>query len=559
MITDNGVEILSKYLVGQASSYASYIAVGSGARPTSNSQAINVIPSASTVTVAIVSAVAPFEATLTITGTGSDDYWSYLEVGDIITGSQVNNSPTYTLSGGTVTVKSINSPKQISVYSTSAMIAGTNVVSNVKASSSLTSKSLSSKTSLDFETARFPITSRSYVVEKQTVTPSSLSIISPTQITVTISSGHPFGIGDNVNVIGVLIPVSGPTANIEVNGLYTITAIGSTSFTAQILPGATTNWDSSHYSTPYTGFSYNNNLFYATVFTKQVSLTAEMSDTSRYNISELGVYSLGSNQYSPSGNSRMLLTFAENEGWQYYSNSSTSFSDVTAITSVTLPLTIPNFVSTSNAFWSDTYRKLRQEKPRILEDGLIVQGALSEWDGLASNFLSTSNYLVLSDPGINLSKSSGLDQVRLAYSIINAVSTPTALPTELRIQFEFTCSNGIDNAKLLFSNTGGTTVIYPNRYNVLVKNISDFQSTSGFDWSKVTSLKVYASLEASGTPTNDYAIVLDGLRFENTGTENPLYALTAYTMVNNTTATTIDKASNSNDLINFRMDLAVGK
>ena len=95
-------------------------------------------------------------------------------------------------------------------------------------------------------------------------------------------------------------------------------------------------------------------------------------------------------------------------------------------------------------------------------------------------------------------------------------------------------------AKVLFANSG-TTVINPNRYDVITKNVSDIVTTAGFDWSKVTSLKVYASLEASGTPTDDYAIVLDGLRFENIGTENPLYALTAYTVVNNTTASKIYK------------------
>jgi len=153
--------------------------------------------------------------------------------------------------------------------------------------------------------------------------------------------------------------------------------------------------------------------------------------------------------------------------------------------------------------------------------------------------------------------SSPSDEIRLAYSVINAVTTPSASPNALYIMLEFACSDGINNAQLMFSDSG-TTVIYPNRYNVLTKNVSNFTLTSGFDWSKVTSLKIYCAIEASGTPTDDYAIVLDGLRFENVGTENPLYALTAYTIVNNETATNIAKQSNSNDLINFRLDFSVG-
>ena len=550
MITDKGVEIVSKYLVGQASSYASYIAVGSGSRPTSNSQ--GVIVAVSGVTVGTVSGSGPYTATLTL----SAGYWAYLQVGDTVTATAGTGS----LGSGTVTVSAINSPQQITISSTATMTAGAGLT-NIKIYSSLTSQSLSGKESLDFEVARFPISSRSYIVEKQTVTPSSLSIISPTQVTVTISSGHPFGIGDNVNIIGVAIPTSGPTNDIEVNGLYTITAISSTTFTAQVGPGAITNWDSSHYSTPYVGETYNNLLFNATVFTKQVSLTAEMLDTSRYEISELGLYSLGSNQYSASGNSRMLLNFESTEGWQHYNNDTTSFSDIQTLSPVALPIgTAPKFSSSTDAYWNTAYVKLRQEKPRIFNEGLIVPGALSSHD-TGTTFTSTSDYLVLQDPGINLSKSSPSDEVRLAYSIMNAVNLPSALPTVVYIMFEFTCSDGENTAKLMFQDDGsGSTVAVPNRYRVLSRTMSQIITTAEFSWDNVTSVKVYCAIENSGaTPSDDYAIVLDGLRFENVGAENPLYALTAYTVVNNTTATRITKSANSNDLINFRIDLAVGK
>lgn len=549
MITNNGVEIISKYLVGQASSYASYIAVGSGARATSNNQGITIATSGGTV--GTVSGSGPYTATLTL----SAGYWAYLEIGDTITATQTGAG---TLGSGTVTVTGINSAQQITISSTASMTAGSGLV-NIKAYSSLTSQSLSTKTSLDFEMARFPITSRSYVVEKQTVSPSSLSISGDFEITVTISSGHEFGVGDDVSITDVSIPVSGTNANVEVNGLYTITSISSTSFVAKVYDESlASSWGSSLFSYAYTGYSYNSNLFNATVFTKQVSLTAEMSDTSKYDISELGLYSLGSNQFSGSGSSRMLLSFEDIEGWQYYNDSSTSFGDVTFPAAIpALPIgTAPIFCSTSDAYWLTSAVNLRQEKPRILDNGLIVPGALSNYTS-GTTFASTSDYLLLQDPGINLSKSSPSDEIRLAYSVINAVTTPSASPNALYIMLEFACSDGVNNAKLLFSDSG-TTVIYPNRYNVLTKNISDFVSTSGFDWSKVTSVKVYVAIEASGTPTDDYAIVLDGLRFENVGTENPLYALTAYTVVNNETATKIAKQSNSNDLINFRLDFSVG-
>ena len=549
MITDKGVELVSKYLVGQASSYASYIAVGSGSRPTSNSQGIVVASFGGTV--GTVSGSGPYTATLTL----SSGQWAYLEVGDTITATSTS---TGSLGVGTVTVTSINSPTQIGISSTATMTAGSGLIL-IKVYSSLTSQSLSSKSNLDFETARFPITSRSYVVEKQVVSPSSLSITGATEITVTISSGHPFGLGDAVYITDVEIPVTGPLANNDVNGLYKITSTSSTSFVAEIYDSNAPEWGSSLWNIAYDGYSYNSNLFNATVFTKQVSLTAEMLDLSQYDISELGLYSLGSNQYSSSGSSRMLLSFASTEGWQYYSDSTTSFSDIATLSPVALPIgTAPKFCSSSDAYWGTSAIALRQEKPRILEEGLIVPGALSNWTS-GTTFVSTSDYLLLQDPGINLSKSSPNDEIRLAYSIINAVDSPSALPTRVYTMFEFTCSDGINNAKLFYEDSGsGTTVIVPNRYRVLTRLMSDIVATSGFNWDNVTSVKVYCSIEASGTPTDDYAVVLDGLRFENVGTENPLYALTAYTVVNNTTATTISKKANSNDLINFRLDFSVG-
>lgn len=573
MITNNGVEIISKYLVGQASSYASYIAVGTGGRPASNSQAISVIPPSTTITIAIVSAVAPYEATLTITGTGSNDYWSYLEVGDTLVGSQINNSPSYTLSGGTVTVKSINSPKQISVYSTSVMVAGTSVPCSISAKSSLASLSLAGKESLDFEVARFPISSRSYITEKQTVSPSSLYITSPSDIVVNIAVGHPFGIGDEVNISEVRFPnsISDPSEvfEVNVNGVYIITSISDSSFTAKVFPGSVTGWSPDMYSYAFVGRTDNGGIFNATVFTKQVSFSAEMTDALRYDISELGIYSLGSNQFSDSGSSRMLLSFTQAEPWEYY-DQSTELSTTIAlgngdgendpVEKTVLPLVAPLFSSTTDSFWGSTYRTLRQEKPRILDSALVLPGNLSDRTGFLI-FTSTSDYITLSNPGVNLSRSSGSDEIRLAYSIINAVGTTTELPTAVYIMFEFVSSNGIDTAKIYFSESNpGLTIIYPNRYGVLTSKVSEISVTEGFNWSNVTSVKVYSAIEVGGAaPVSHYAVVLDGLRFENTNTENPLYALTAYTLVNNAQADTIKKIANSNDLINFRIDLAVGK
>ena len=44
MITNNGKEIIAKYLLGQAPSFASYIAAGCGARPLANEESLIISP-----------------------------------------------------------------------------------------------------------------------------------------------------------------------------------------------------------------------------------------------------------------------------------------------------------------------------------------------------------------------------------------------------------------------------------------------------------------------------------------------------------------------------------
>jgi hypothetical protein len=555
MITNDGVELISKYLVGQASSYAAYVAVGSGSRATSNNNPIT-LTGLNTATIGDYDGTPPYQATITL----SAGYWGYLQVGDIITAND-GSSPTGSLGLGTVTVIGIDSPQKIQIESTSTLTAGK--ISYVKAYSLPNSDSFSSKKNLDFEVARFPITSRSYVVEKQTVKSTTLNITGDYEITVITSTAHTFAKGDTVQIVNVVIPADVPggplNGGIEVNGLYKITSVTDTSFVAEVYDKdlVLSAFPSSAWNVPYYGNFDNLDLFNSVVYIKQISLSAEMLDTNNYDISELGIYSLGSNQYSSSGNSRMLFNFSQTEGWEYYNDSTSTRTAIATIAPLVLPIgSTPKFCSTTDAYWNSTYIKQRKEKPRVLEDGLIVPGDLSSWDG--TNFEATSNYLVLTDPAVNLSKSAATDEIRLAYSIMNATNLPTALPEDLYIRIRFICSNGTDSADLDFHETG-TTVINPNRYAVLSKKLSEITATSGFDWSQVTSVRIYSALEnAAGATSNDYAVILDGLRFENLGTENPLYALTGYTVVNNETATNIIKPANSNDLINFRLDFSVG-
>lgn len=558
MITNSGVEIISKYLAGQASSYASHIAIGSGPRPLTNGQSLSVIGAS---TISNVAGSGPYTADVTVT-TGTV---GYIEVGDVITSAPVQ-PPLYvgTLGTGTVTVTDITGPKTFSVSSTAAITAGNTTA--IYASTTISAQDLSGKTKLDFEMARFPITSRSYVVDKQVASCSSLVISGTNEITVVTTAAHPFGIGDNVFITDVDYQSTGPTTDTQVNGMYVISSTTSLGFVATQYDTTLGNWDSSLWgSLPstnvYTGYTYNSNLFNSTVYTKQISLTAEVSDIEKYEITELGLYSLGSNQYTTNSDSRTLLNFTRSENWEYADVSAGTLDTIDYVVSMSDTFSaLPFFASTNDSWWSDevmdSKRKYRQEKPRMLEDALVVPGNMSEYDASTANdFTAASDYIVFQNPGIDLSRSAATDEISLAFSIVNASATISVVPTNYYIMLEFGYGNGTDTARLIFSGTE----ITGNRYMVLTKNVSDIIATSGFSWQNVTSLKIYSSVEVSGTPTSQFAIALDGLRFDNVSTQNPLYALTGYTIVNNSDGTRLEKKANSADLINFRLDFAIGQ
>ena len=137
MITNTGKSIMAKYLVGQAPSYASYIAIGCGATPLSTL-------TYSATTKAVVAGV----ATITI-GTHdivANDYVTVTGVGYGIDG-------VYQVSA--VTGTTISYATSATAFSQEAIPSGTAFVT----------RNYSNKTELEFETFRTPIISRGYVIE----------------------------------------------------------------------------------------------------------------------------------------------------------------------------------------------------------------------------------------------------------------------------------------------------------------------------------------------------------------------------------------------------------
>lgn len=122
--------------------------------------------------------------------------------------------------------------------------------------------------------------------------------------------------------------------------------------------------------------------------TTKVSFTAELPKENRYDITEIGLWSSGSNSLAKNFDSRMIFNFSE--AWQAHS---TSISEITTPVplgssgDITTPLKYFR-ASSSNPVFSNPDRKSRKEGPRFLDskillrgDSSIIQGSSGSWSG----------------------------------------------------------------------------------------------------------------------------------------------------------------------------------
>jgi len=122
--------------------------------------------------------------------------------------------------------------------------------------------------------------------------------------------------------------------------------------------------------------------------TTKVSFTAELPKENRYDITEIGLWSSGSNSLAKNFDSKMIFNFSE--PWQAHS---TSISEITTPVPLgsggDITTALKYFrASSSNPVFSTIDRKNRKEGPRFLDskillrgDSSIIQGANGSWSG----------------------------------------------------------------------------------------------------------------------------------------------------------------------------------
>jgi hypothetical protein len=313
----------------------------------------------------------------------------------------------------------------------------------------------------------------------------------------------------------------------------------------------------------------------------KIVLTAELPTEERYEITEIGLYSAGSNPSAGAYDSKTVFAFTTAENWQHHTSTAS-----TAITSYSSPLddpeddnviAVPDAVFQTNADNSIFYkanRSSRYERCRFLNNTIFIQGddsdlTISEDSGPTQDHFvveSGSNHIHLTGATLDFTRNSPIDELKLAFSLVNKDGDSLAIPDTVRILIDFAETDTLGGeyarfeAEINHGTSGNPELVQDfetNRYFVITKQLQELYTSANFTWNSVTVVKIYACVIDGGVPSEDYYIALDAVRLENVATVNPLYGMTGYSIIKTDGAETIIKSPNTSNYIEFRFSVGV--
>lgn len=312
----------------------------------------------------------------------------------------------------------------------------------------------------------------------------------------------------------------------------------------------------------------------------KVVLTAELPTEERYEITEVGVFSAGSNPVAGSFDSRNIYSFADTDSWLYQPFGSAAIE----ILPVYEPLdgdsdngiinqTLNVFqTNADNRIFTQTDRVARNERCRFLNNIIAIVGNDSTLTTNSSGEIqvgSGSKYIRLNETTVDFTKNSPLDELRLAFSVVNKVANSNTVPDNVKILLEFSHTGttggqeyarfevNIDDQGYVQGTASDKRNLATNRYLIATKKLKDLVKTDNFDWREVAVAKIYACVTEAGSPSDLFYVCLDGLRLENVTSTNSLYGLTGYSVIKSVGSKPIIKSANTTNYIEFRFALGV--
>lgn len=520
MITNNGKEIIAKYLMGTAPAYASYIALGCGPKPRPNINTISSVSSAgSTVTVSSTEGVWIGAKVTRVSGTGTlstDEDTIVTAIGGTTTFT-VSPSPTVNLSAATI---SLQPP--------------------------------STKGVLDFEMFRVPIASRGYINDDG-VNKIILTAELPTEERYEISEVGIFSAGAN-SVAGAYdsktisafadtenwqyvdgATISGPslTPNSPFSTITTSLIDGSNNITSTSNAIQTNANNAAFLNTVreerYERCRYLNNVLMLRGNTSHISidinnapviqtnpkflqLAGQSVDFSRNSTSDLlkiafSLVNVNGDASPLPDNARVVVEFANSDGSQY-------------------ARLVANAANSTYNFTSNRY--------------ISIEKRLDELVYFSSNPVNPFSWNNVSVVKVY---SSALRTLSISYKEASTtyVTLTTAAAHNLSAGDTVVVA-GID------SRCNGTYTVYDT------PSPTTFRYASSGTTLSLSVVNPEVEIEAS---LSTFFIALDAVRLDNVATINPLYGLTGYSIIQNVDAETIIKSPNTNNYVEFRFILDV--
>jgi hypothetical protein len=312
----------------------------------------------------------------------------------------------------------------------------------------------------------------------------------------------------------------------------------------------------------------------------KVVFTAELPSQERYEITEVGIFSAASNPVAGAFDSRVIYSFSDTDNWRYSIDGESPvniFSEYRPLDGESNNGNIiqtPKVFSTNadNRIFTDEDRVNRNERCRFLNNIIAMRGDTSSlsYNPQGSMVpLTGSDYIILDPTSVDFTKNSPLDELKLAFSIVNRVANSLTVPDNVKILLEFShtlAGQSVQYAKFVVDiddvgHEDGTSEdthdFTNNRYVVVSKTFQELDKSLRFRWADVSVAKIYVSVTKDNLPTDSFYVCLDALRLENNTATNSLYGLTGYSVIKNIQSRPIIKSENTTNYIEFRFALDV--
>jgi hypothetical protein len=322
----------------------------------------------------------------------------------------------------------------------------------------------------------------------------------------------------------------------------------------------------------------------------KVVLTAELPTQERYEITEVGIFSAASNPAAGAFDSRVVYSFSDTDNWRYSIDGESPVNIVAkyepldgdsgnGIINVVDENLEPIKVFATNAdnrIFTDEDRVGLNERCRFLNNIIAMRGDTSD---IAYNLQGSmvgetgSDWIVLDPTVIDFTKNSPLDELKLAFSVVNKTpgtqQVPAIVPDNVKILLQFShnlANQGVQYAKFAvdiddIGYANGTSEdkhdFANNRYVVVSKTFQELDKSLRFNWAEVTTARIFVTVTKNNLLSDSFYVCLDALRVENNTATNSLYGLTGYSVIKNVQARPIIKSANTTNYIEFRFALDV--